>query len=257
MRPLCILLILSAMIMYSCTSTPDGMMDEGDRSMITTAEYDALARACQEDEHHLILTQPLTEQSNYISNEHTLEIYTIVLLSEQFRLGLANVLFPPTDAIIAEIDGIYITAGDTAYEWGLDGDRYVYLLTDEGYQITYYEQGALTGREMIWMTQSEDCDQVSYTQYVVEADAGKPLGSIEFQYEYNQAGTAKIVYFGDCISDPNSPSYNVRIFEDLSGELETEQDGNVVKRTLWNPDGSGSYQLLENGAVVDAGSWTL
>lgn len=258
------LLLLTLLITtISCTTSDDNMMNgegsnPGDQNgTITTTEYQNLVRICDNDANALELPAPLMVEANYLKNEYTAEIYFTVLLSEEFRNSLATVIFPSTDAIRAEVDNISISADDTAYEWTIDGERYVYLLTEEGYQIRYYPAGSLAGRELAYMIQQEDCSKVEYLQYVVVEENGKDIGDLEFSYKYQQAGTAKIVYFSNCENDPNSPSYNVRIFEDLSGELSVSENGNVIRTLIWQADGSGSYTILEDGEVVDNGVWQL
>jgi len=259
MKVLQLLLAISlTMLAISCTTSEGDKMGDGEgNGTISSTEYQNLPRICDDDENTLVLTEPLTVEANYLKNEYTAEIYLTVLLSEEFRKSLGTVIFPPADAIQAEVDNISITADDTAYEWEIDGERYVYLLTNAGYQIRYYPTGSLAGRELAYMIQKEDCSKVEYVQYVVEEEDGKDIGDLAFTYKYQQAGTAKIAYFSNCEDDPNSPSYNVRIFDDLSGELSVSEQGSVIRQISWQADGSGSYSILENGEVVDSGAWQL
>lgn len=252
------LLAFSILLLYSCSDGPDSMMeDEPDDDIITAAEYANLARPCLEAEQAITLPPSLLLENNYLSNEYTIEIHYIVTLSEQFRTSLGHLFLPPSDVYRATVDDVSIFADDTAYEWSVGGERYVFRKTDDGYQLLYYASDAAASRELVRMIQDEDCSKMDYTQYTVLADQGKTLGDVEFKYDYEQAGSAKIVYFGTCINDPNTSEFNVRVEEDQSGEIRVTDGGELSRVLLWKADGSGSYELWEDGQQVDSGTWTL
>ncbi|MDF1696787.1 MAG: hypothetical protein P1U56_13180 [Saprospiraceae bacterium] len=239
----------------ACGDSTDG--PDTNNENISQEEYDQLNRPCLNESNALSLPATLADMNNYAQYEQTILINTVLQLSNSLRESLSMGLYPPENAVAAEVDGITINANDTGYEWSSGGERYVYLLTNNGYQIYYYGSESLSGREVINVEQDENCEQFDYIQYAYKDEGDQQRGDIVFAYSFQQAGTAKIVDFGTDQYKSDSESYRMRTFEDLSGELTIKTGGKVSQNIFWSADGSGSYQIIENSQVIDEGTWSF
>ena len=230
--------------------------DEQDEN-ISQEEFENLNRPCVDESAAITLPAVLADINNYSQFESTTLVNSVIQLSNSFRENLSMGLYPPENAISVTADGITIQANDTGYEWTVGGERYVYLVRNEGYQIYYYPEGNLSGREVIYVDQDANCDRFEYVQYAIEDEGEQEIGDIVFSYDYQKAGTAKIVEFGADKHLSTSESYRVRSFEDLSGEITIRTGGKVSQKLSWGADGNGNYQVLQDGTVVDEGSWSF
>ncbi len=171
----------------------------------------------------------------------------------EIRESLVDVPLPPANARIAEVDGISVMDGDIAYEWDADGTTYLYVAIGEGYQVYVKPEGSIRGTEHTFVDQDEACERFRYSKYAVEAGELDEVGTETF-YSFDLAGTAKVYTLGHWIGD--SPyEYNLRIFDDLSGDLQEMVDGDTVLSLLWNADGTGQYRILADGEVTEEGTW--
>lgn len=242
--------------LFSCGESNNDPEDNENEN-ISQEEYDQLNRPCIDESISLSLPAALANMDNYVQFEQTILVNTALQLSNSLRESLSIGLYPPSDAINAKVDGINITADDKGYEWTVGGERYVYLIRENGYQIYYYAPESLGGREVINVDQDENCETFDYVQYAFKNEDGQEIGDIVFSYTYRKAGTAKIVEFGTDQYQSDSESYRMRSFEDLSGELTIKTGGKVTQRINWNADGSGNYDILEDGQVIDSGTWSF
>jgi len=230
---------------------------EENNEEISQEEFDQLNKPCVDESISIELPAALTNMDNYIQYEQTILINTVLQLSNSLRESLSEGLYPPATAKSATVDGITINADDKGYEWTIDDEKYVYLIRDNGYQIYYYASGSLSGREVVNVDQDENCEMFDYIQYAYKDDGDQKIGDIVFAYDYQKAGTAKIVEFGTDQYQDDSETYRVRSFEDLSGEIIIKTGGKVSQNIFWNADGSGSFQILEDSQVIDEGTWSF
>ena len=248
-------LFLMALILFtSCgddNTTPPNSQDPDPISI------DELNVPCLDKEAEIILPASLQDQENVAQFEAALLVWSSVNLSNSLRESLSQVLLPPTDAQSVTVDNITINTGDKGYEWIVGAVKYVYLFREFGYQIYYYEEGDLAGEELIYVDQTEDCTSFEYIQYAIEEEGLKEEGDVEFLFNYQKAGSAKIVSFGTDIYDPQNEEYRLRSFEDLSGELTVKNGGKVSQKINWNTDGSGQYQVFEDGTIIEEGTWSF
>lgn len=212
---------------------------------------------CVDGEADITLPESLQNQENVSQFEAALLVWSSVNLCNSLRESLSQVLLPPMDAQSVTVDNITINSGDEGFEWIIGDEKYVYLYRDFGYQIYYYDQGDLAGEELIFVDQTEDCSSFEYIQYAIEEEDIKKEGDVEFLFNYQKAGTAKIVSFGTDIYNPQNEEYRLRSFEDLSGELTIKNGGKVSQKLSWNTDGSGQYQIFEDGTIIEEGTWSF
>ena len=240
---------------FSCGE--DVKVPEEDNESISQEELDQLNKPCIDASNTITLPSALSNIDNYSQYEQTILINTILQLSNSLRESLGEGLYPPADAISATVDGITVNANDKGYEWTVGGEKFVYLIRDNGYQIYYYASGSLSGREVVNVDQDENCEKFDYIQYAYKDEGDQEIGDIIFSYDYQKAGTAKIVEFGTAQYEESSETYRMRSFEDLSGEIIIRKGGKVSQNIFWNTDGSGNYQIIEDGQIVSDGTWTF
>ena len=249
-----LIILLAFFCMASCGSDNTTSSNPQDEDTVAS---DELNLPCIDDEAAIILPSNLENQESASQFEAALLVWSAVHLSNSFRESLSQVLLPPDDAVSLTVDNITINTGDKGFEWLVGDEKYVYVYREFGYQIYYYNQGDLAGEELIYVDQNEDCSSFEYIQYAIEAEGQKEEGDVEFLFNYQKAGTAKIVSFGTDIYDAQNEEYRLRSFEDLSGDLTIKNGGKVTQKISWNTDGSGQYQVLENGIIIEEGTWSF
>lgn len=248
------ILSIFCLALLFCSCGQDSPQDpDNDNDQITQAEYDNLSKPCTED--NMAVQLPDAILSNFASNEKTALIYSFFQLSNSLRTGLSQQLFPPTTAVKAKVDNINITANTKAWEWKVGEERYVYIIEDGGYKIRYYSPTSLTGSEVVNMERNEDCSRFRYRLYAYKNEGDIMKGDILMSYVFDQAGTAKIINFQG--GDKHGEKYKLRSFEDKSGDAIFEYSDGRIEKLYWQTDGSGNYQIIENGSVIDEGTWTL
>ncbi len=226
---------------------------------ISQADYNALVEPCVDASSTILLPDAMTIMSNYIQFEATLEIFSAQQLSANLLLGLSTAILPPPSALYADVDNITVFEGDNAYEWKVGEDTYRYILSDNGYEIRFFKDSDLigTGRLLVFAEQSADCNDFEYVQYAIEDEGDTKIGDNVFRYVYQKAGTATLIKFGTDLSSAESEEYDMRAFDDLSGDMTVRENGIAVRNYNWQSNGNGSYNILEDQVIVESGTWTF
>lgn len=258
------LALLTIILFASCGSDSDMTdTDPGDNpntnGQISQNDYNNISSPCADESNTINLPQALTIMSNYIQYEATAEIFSAHQLSKSLLDGLSFSILPPPSAVYADVDNITVYDGDNAYDWKVGTDTYRYKLLENGYEIRFFEDSELinTGRVLVSVEQSSDCSDFEYTQYAIEEEDGNMIGDIIFRYVYQKAGTATLIKFGTDLSSSENEEYDMRAFEDLSGDMTVRENGVSVRIYNWQSNGNGSYDILEDGLIIESGTWSF
>jgi len=250
---------LVMLLLASCGSDPETpSMNSDNNTQISSEDYNNLTTPCADESNTIALPNPMTIMSNYIQYEATTEIYSAQQLSISLLSTLSSVILPSPNALYAEADGITVYNDETAYEWKVGADTYIYKLRNEGYDIYFYKDSDIfsSGYQLVRMEQREDCTYFGYTQFAIEDDGDTKIGDKVFRLEYRKEGNTSI-RFGVDIDSEDGEEYYIRTFADLSGEMDITQKDQITRSYLWQSDGSGSYDIFENGTVVNSGLWSF
>lgn len=253
------LLFVCTFLLLACGNDSDMPGTSTEDGQITLEDYNALSAPCADISNNIMLPEPMTIMSNYIQYEATTEIFFAHQLSTNLLVGLSSSLLPPPSALYADIDNITVFNGDNAYDWRVGADTYRYILKDNGYEIRFFKDSDLigTGRQLVFVEQSDDCSDFEYVQYAILEDGDVQIGDVEFRYVYQEAGTATLIKFGTDLSNIESEEYDMRAFDDLSGDMTVRINGKAVRNYNWQSNGNGSYDILEDQEIVESGTWTF
>ena len=253
------LFFVCTFLFFACGSDTEMPGTSSENNQISQVDYNALAAPCADVSSTIILPDPMTVMSNYIQYEATTEIFFAHQLSTNLLAGLSSPLLPPPSALYADVDNITVFDGDNAYDWKVGADTYRYILNDDGYEIRFFKDSDLigTGRQLVFVEQSDDCTNFEYVQYAIMDEGDVQVGDVEFRYVYQKAGTATLIKFGTDLSNMESEEYDMRAFEDLSGDMTVRIYGEAVKIYSWQSNGNGSYDILEDQVIVESGTWTF
>lgn len=250
------------LVLVSCakeSSTVDLNPNNGNTNQISQSDYDALIVPCANESNTIAIPEVLTVMSNYIQYEATTEIALAFDLSKSLLMSLNFALLPPATAIYSDVDNITVFADSKSYEWKVGADTYRYTLNTNGYEIRFFENSELigTGRVLVHTEQTDNCSEFEYTQYAIEDNGDEMIGDIVFRYTYQTAGTSTLIKFGTDLYSPFSEEYEMRTFNDLSGDMFVKINNESVRNYNWQSNGNGSYNILEDGFVVDSGTWSF
>lgn len=257
------LFILFAITIISCGkeegpgSTDPNNGNNGNQT-ISQADLDNISGPCADEAATIQLPNELTIPSNYTRFEQTIEIFSVVELSKSLLTAFDTPILPPPSAIYAEVDDIVVFVGDNAYEWKVDQDKYLFTLNDDGYTMKFFKNGeGFLGTNFVSLVQSEDCSSFEYLQYANEDEGDQKIGDLVFKYNYQESGSSKIIKMGTDLYHDQSEEYEIRSFDDLSGDLYVRQGGETVRYMNWNTDGSGIYRNTEDGIETESGTWSF
>ncbi|UII22250.1 hypothetical protein [Fulvivirga ligni] len=189
-------------------------------------------------------------------NEQAAELVAVVQTGNALITTSTNLFVPPATAKKAEADA-YIDEDDEAYTWGAVPNKFLFMQNNYSYSIYQYtEEDDIIPQEILYVDQNEDCSKFLLTQYAAEDDDDTKKGEVIFSFTFQWAGTAKRMTFGEDLQLEESPSYLIRSFEDLSGEMSKSINGQVVLDINWSASGDGSYSEYDaNGNTIDSGTW--
>lgn len=240
-----------ALIQFTgCGDSSDNDDDSPDAALI---DLNAVNLACLEPD---VAIQLPSNFSSGNLNEQATELVAVVQTGNALIATSANLFVPPATAQEAEADA-YIGEDDEAYTWGSVPNKFLFMQNDYGYSIYQYtEESVIIPQEILYVDQNEDCSKFLLTQYASEDDENTEQGEVIFSFTFQWAGTAKRMSFGEDSHLDGSPSYLVRSFEDLSGEMNKTVNGKVVLKMNWNAEGDGTYHYYNaQGEVIDNGTW--
>lgn len=188
------------------------------------------------------------------TNEYTAEIVEIFARAGRTLDIVDASPLPPSDATPVPPDGLSVFEGSTAYEWTTADGIYTYVSQDDTYSVYFEEEDGLRlGDERIYVDQSEACDRFRFSQYLLADEGEMGTGDAEAFFSFDQAGTALDYTFGVYVG-AETWDHDLRIFEDGSGDAESRSDAGV-RSFEWNADGSGRFELIVDGDVVEEVTW--
>lgn len=207
------------------------------------------------------LPSNLADPNNYVQYEATAELVTTILATESLLNSLSSLfLGVPATAINATVDNINVSSTDKALEWTDGEEKFIYLEKENGYEIKYLENSSdILASTIVSVGQNDDCTSFSYDQYAGKDEGDVMQGTLLFYLQYDKAGSANILEYGQGLEDEDSETVRIRDFGDGSGTMRkvnknTGQDNRVYR---WNADGSGSWEIYENGVIAEQGTWSF
>lgn len=218
-------------------------------------------KPCFEGQFSTNLPSNLADPNNYIQYDATAELVTTILATESLLNSLSSLFIGvPGTAINATVDNINISSTDKALEWTDGDEKYIYVEKENGYEIKYLENSNdILASTIVSVGQNEDCTSFSYDQYAGKDDGDVMQGTLLFYLQYNKAGSANILEYGQNLEDESSEAVRIRDFGDGSGTMRklNKKTGENNRLYQWASDGSGSWEKYENGVVVEAGTWSF
>ncbi len=260
-----LVILFSILLLTSCgsdtniTNTDPGDGDNTNGAQISQSDFNNIVPPCADQSNTVNLPEAMTIMSNYSQHEATSEIFSSLQFSKSLLTNLSQAILPPISASYAEVDDITVYPDSKAYDWKIGPDTYRYIITDEGYQILFFKDSNQIGdyNQLLYVEQSEDCSNFEYVQFAIKDDGEEMKGERVFRIRYKDNGAFSDIQFGADLGDPESEDYYMRTFNDLSGDMKITVNNEIVRSYLWQSDGSGSYNIFENGTVVDSGLWSF
>jgi len=254
------LVMLTMTALVSCgKDSSTGGDGEGDTSgqTISAEQLGNLSNACMTESDLIQLPTPLTLPANYTSNEYAGQIWAASTTCQSLVLLFGTLATPNAFATIAAADGFNVFDGEEAYTWGVGPNRLTYIVKDDGYQILEFDSDSdLLGAEKIRVRQNEDCSNFEISMKATSADEDLEPGSELFRMVYRNENVQQ--YDFSNFGGGDTHSYSMRSFDDLSGDLRiTDTSDNSQLVMIWQIDGSGSWEVIENNISVDSGTWTF
>lgn len=251
--------------MISCGSdtevpgTDPGDSGNNNGDQISQSDFNGLIAPCADQSNTVNLPEIMTIMSNYVQHDATAEIFSALQFSKSLLSNLNQAILPPISALYADIDNITVYPDSKAYDWKIGPDTYRYIITEEGYQILFFKDSNQIGdyNQLLYVEQSEDCSNFEFVQFAIEDNGDEMEGETVFRLRYQDNGSYSFIQFGTDLGTPGSEDYYMRTFNNLSGDMNVRVNNEIVRSYLWQSDGSGSYDLFDNGTVIESGIWSF